>query len=124
MARVFLDANFVIETVGLRKSNAESRSLDGHDIFISPLTIHILCYAFKIDIPDKRIDNLIDQMHLVDINKKLMEFALLGPTMDFEDNIQLHSASLANADYFITHDQDLLKLAIFGKTKIVDSLDS
>ena len=122
MARVFLDTNFVIETIGLRRSKIASQNLSGHIAFVSPLTIHIMCYSFKIDIPDKRIDNFVDQVDLIDFTDDLTAIALSGPTNDFEDNIQLHSAVQANADFFLTNDDDLLKMKFFGKTKIVNKL--
>lgn len=123
MARIFLDSNFVIETVGLRKSEIESENLGSHEVFISPLTIHIVCYAFKRRIPDEIISGFVNQVHVVDLARRLVELALSGPTDDFEDNIQLHSATVADADYFLTHDQELLEIGYFGKTKIVDSLE-
>ena len=62
MARVFLDSNFVIETIGLRRSEVESENLKDHKAFISPLTIHIMCYSFKIKLPDITINDFISQV--------------------------------------------------------------
>ena len=122
MARIFLDANFVVETIGLRKSEAESVKLKGHDGFISPLTIHIICYSFKVKVPSDKINDFISQINVVDITEKLTGLALLGPTDDFEDNIQLNSAAEAQCKYFLTHDEDLLKMKFFGKAAIKSSL--
>lgn len=122
MARVFIDTNFVIESIGLRKSEMDSKQLEGHAAFISPLTIHTMCYAFKINIPDKRIDDFVNQVQIIDFTKKMVELALLGPTSDFEDNVQLHSADSVDANYFLTNDKELLDLKVFGQTKIVDRL--
>ncbi len=122
MARIFLDANFVIETIGLRKSSTTGRQLAGHEVCLSPLTIHIICYSFKIKVPDERIFDLVDQVLVVNLTSRLINPALIGPTQDFEDNIQLHSAVEANCDYFLTNDKELLILGYFGKTKIVNSL--
>jgi len=122
MARIFLDANFVVETIGLRKSEAESVKLKGHDGFISPLTIHIICYSFKVKVPSDKINDFISQINVVDITEKQTGLALLGPTDDFEDNIQLNSATEAQCKYFLTHDEDLLKMKFFGKAAIKSSL--
>ena len=122
MARIFLDANFVVETIGLRKSEAESVKLKGQDGFISPLTIHIICYSFKVKVQGDKINDFISQINVVDITEKLTGLALLGPTDDFEDNIQLNSAAEAQCKYFLTHDEDLLKMKFFGKAAIKSSL--
>lgn len=122
MARIYLDANFVVETIGLRKSDTESLKLKDHDGFISPLTIHIICYAFKIKVPSDKINDFINQINIVDITEKLIGLALMGPIDDFEDNIQLHSASEAQCKYFLTHDKNLLKMKFFGKLAIVNSV--
>lgn len=122
MARLFLDSNFVIETIGFRQSEAVSETLKSQRVYVSPLTIHIVCYIFKRKIPDPVISNFANQVNLVGLSPQLTELALLGPTADLEDNVQLHSASASNADYFLTHDQDLLEMKFFGKTKIVSSL--
>lgn len=123
MARIFLDSNFVIETIGLRHSEAVSESLKGHLAFVSPLTIHIVCYVFKRKIPDQVISDLVNQVHLTDFSQSLANLSLIGPTEDFEDNVQLHSASISAADYFLTHDQELLKMKFFGKTQITNKVN-
>jgi len=122
MAQIFLDSNFVIETIGLRKSEKESQNLKGHNAYVSPLTIHIICYVFKINVPSSVITNFVNQVHIVGITQKLLDLALLGPTKDLEDNIQLHSAAEAECDYFLTNDKNLLKIKFFGKTKIVNGI--
>ena len=122
MAHVYLDTNYVIETIGLRRSNVESERLSGHDLYLSPLTIHIVCYSFKIDIPSKKVDDFIKQVHLVNFTEELTSLALVGPTDDFEDNIQLHSSAKADCDYFLTNDEELLKMKFFGKVKIASTL--
>lgn len=122
MAQIFLDSNFVIETIGLRKSEKESQNLKGHNAYLSPLTIHIICYIFKINVPSGTITDFVDQVHLIDVSSKLVDLALSGPTNDFEDNIQLHSAAKAECDYFLTNDKNLLKMKFFGKTKIADQI--
>lgn len=118
MALVFLDPNFLIETIGLRKSQKDIPQLEGHEIFISPLTIHIICYVFKIKIPDTRISEILAQIHLVDLSEEVIRLSLSGPTKDLEDNIQLHSASASNCDYFLTNDAKILKMRFLEKLRL------
>lgn len=47
---------------------------------------------------------------------------LSGPTVDFEDNVQLHSAAEAECEIFLTEDKKLLKLGFFGKTHVVSQI--
>jgi predicted nucleic acid-binding protein len=122
MAQIFLDSNFVIETIGLRKTERESQNLKGHYVYVSPLTVHIVCYVFKINIPSQIITDFVNQIHIIDMTQKLVDLALSGPTKDLEDNIQLHSAAEAECDYFLTNDKNLLKIKFFGKTKIVNGI--
>ena len=122
MARVFIDANFVIETIGLRRSQVESENLKGHEVYLSPLTIHIICYSFKIKALDVTINDFINQTHIINLTEKLTKLALSGPTEDFEDNTQLHPAAEAGCDYFLTNDEKLLKMKFFGKTRISNSI--
>jgi len=119
---VFLDANFVIETIGLRRSEIESENLKDHEVYVSPLTIHVMCYSFKIKLPDKKIDDFVDQIYLTNFTEDLTKLALSGPTADFEDNIQLHSAAETECNYFLTNNEKLLKMKFFGKTEIVNDL--
>jgi len=43
---------------------------------------------------------------------------MTGPTDDFEDNVQLHSAVMGDCDYFLTMDKKLIKMKYFGKMRI------
>lgn len=48
--------------------------------------------------------------------------SLLGPTEDFEDNIQLNSAVVDDCDFFLTDDKKLLKFKVYKKVKIVKEI--
>ncbi|OGM77183.1 hypothetical protein A2188_01430 [Candidatus Woesebacteria bacterium RIFOXYA1_FULL_43_9] len=122
MAKVFLDSNYIIETVGLRQSAHRSQKLGYHILYLSPLSIHILCYVFKVKIPSSTLEKLLTQIHPVPLTGRVLEAALKGPTDDLEDNLQLCSATEADCEYFLTNDQALLKMGVFGKTKIVNGL--
>lgn len=122
MARIFLDANKVINLVS--KRGAESvDNFAGHQLVASPLSIHILCYISKKSLPDAELEEFVQKLNLVNINEDIVNRALKGPTPDFEDNIQLHSAAEVECDYFLTADKHLLNLKFFGRTIIADSTE-
>ena len=121
MAKIFLDTNIFIDFVEKRGKNIEDK-LGQHDLIISPLSIHILIYITKQKIPHDRLLKIVNLFLIIDLNKVISDKALHGPTSDFEDNVQLHSAVAADCDYFLTSDKQLFKLKFFGKTQIVSSL--
>lgn len=116
MARVFLDTNFYIDIT--KRAKEKWKSLGENLLFISPLSTHILFYARKLKVPDEEVNQLQKQFGIVPLTKYILDKALEGPIKDLEDNIQLHSAAEAEADFFLTNDDKLLKLKFFGKTKI------
>ena len=121
MAKIFLDANIFIDLVENR-SQLSINDLDNHDIFISVLSLHILMYVAKRKIPYEKLTNTLDMFLIVDFDQVIYYKSLAGPTSDFEDNVQLHSAASAECDMFITGDKQLLNLKFFGKTQIAQSL--
>ena len=54
---------------------------------------------------------------IVEFSDTILKRALEGPTPDFEDNVQLHSAAEAECDLFLSEDKKLLELKFFGKTQ-------
>lgn len=121
MARVFLDANTLIDVIE-RKEGLSIEALASHALFISPLSLHILAYVYKYKCPSDILQAATQSFSLVSFTSELVSLASLGPTQDFEDNIQLQSASSVSCDIFLTSDQDLLKLGVFGMTRIVKNL--
>lgn len=61
--------------------------------------------------------------NVIPFSEDVLKKSLNGPTSDFEDNVQLHSAAEAECDYFLTNDEKLLKMKFFGKTEIRNSVD-
>jgi len=120
MVRVFLDTNFYIDITKRAKEKWES--IRGNVLFISPLSTHILFYARKLKVPDQEVNELQKQFGIVPLNKYILDKALEGPTKDFEDNIQLHSAAEADCDIFLTSDIKLLKMKFFGKVQIISAI--
>lgn len=120
MARVFLDTNLYIDVA--KRAKEKWMSLESHLLFISPLSTHILFYARKIKGPDQEINELQEQIGIVPFTKHILDKALIGPTTDLEDNVQLHSAAEAECDFFLTNDKKLLALKFFGKTRILTDL--
>lgn len=121
MAKVFLDTNYFIDAVERKPKKAILESLKGHSLFISPLSVAIYCYLYKIKVPNKQLSIQLEEIQSINLSQKMAGDALLGPTPDYEDNIQLHSASEAECEYFLTNDKRLLKLKFFGKLKILSS---
>lgn len=121
MANIFLDTNIFFDIVYRNKAQVAEMVID-HQLFISPLSCHIYFYTFKVSVPNSMFTEQIEKFNIVPLDAELLEKALGGPTSDLEDNIQLHSAATAECDVFLTHDQDLIKMAFFGKTRITPSL--
>ena len=121
MANVFLDTNILIDITRGRNNNDLPQALDQYSIYVSPLSVHILYYSSKTRVPNAVTRHIIDEMKIVDLTKSILDKSLDGPTVDLEDNIQLHSAVEADCDFFITRDQQLLSYGYFGKTKITNT---
>lgn len=117
MARIFLDTNFYIDVT--KRAKAKWDPLRENLLFISPLSVHILFYARKLKVSDKDVNELHEQFGIVPFTERILDKALIGPTIDLEDNIQLHSAAESECDLFITSDKILLAMKFFGKTQII-----
>src|SRR5579872_1592264 len=102
MAKVFLDANYFIDAIHRKPEKEILPSLLNHVIYTSTLSWHIYCYAFKIKVPDKRVTLQKEEFQITEFTEKILTNALVGPTSDFEDNVQLHSAAEAECDIFLT----------------------
>ena len=120
MANIFLDTNLLFDIVIRNKKKATI--LKDHNLYISPLSYHIYCYSEDVKIPDKNLSATIGSFTFVSLTQKILEDAMSGPTSDLEDNIQLFSAYKCGADIFLTNDKKLIKMKLFGKTKIVSTL--
>lgn len=117
MARIFLDTNFYIDIT--KRAKRKWDQLRGNLLFISPLSTHILFYTRKLKVTDLGVNELQEQFGIVPFTKFILDKALEGPTRDFEDNIQLHSAAEGECDYFLTSDKKILRMKFFGKTQII-----
>ncbi|MDP3974410.1 MAG: type II toxin-antitoxin system VapC family toxin [bacterium] len=120
MAKIFLDTNIFVDLVEKRK-NIEIADFFEHELFLSPLSVHILTYIYKYSMPDKKLEDLKKHFNVVSLNMRITEQSIIGPTSDFEDNVQLHSAAQAECDLFWTEDKKLLALKFFGKTRMASS---
>lgn len=123
MARVFLDVNILIDLTEERKDKTLDDFGD-HKLFISPLSIHILTYMYKYRMPNKKLLGLPTQFTIIPCTDTITLQSLSGPTSDFEDNVQLHSAAAAECDTFLTEDKKLLGMKFFGKTELKSTLAS
>lgn len=120
MAKVFLDTNIYID-VCYRNPKVAYQFRDSQ-IYFSPLSTHILYYSAKLKAPQAKIEQISSDFGVIPLGKATLKKALHGPTLDLEDNIQLHSAAEADCDYFLTNDKKLLKMKFFGKTRITNKI--
>lgn len=121
MAKVYVDTNYFIGLVN-RTPETDVDILNKHYGYVSVLSCHILFYINKELVPNIKLNKYINQFHTVGLPENLLKTALEGPTVDLEDNIQLHSASKSDCDYFLTFDKKLLKMKFFGKMRIVSTI--
>ncbi|MBL7036605.1 type II toxin-antitoxin system VapC family toxin [Candidatus Microgenomates bacterium] len=119
MANIFLDTNFFIDVS--ERDTGKQKMLDGHKVFVSPLSYHIFFYSYKHKVPSKLLLKYKDVFEIVGLSEKILILSLEGPGNDLEDNIQLHSAVEAECDIFLTNDKKLLKMKFFGKMKIASA---
>ena len=124
MANIFLDTNYFIDAIHRRPEKQILNSLLHHSVCISTLSFHIYCYIFKTKISDKNVIAQREKFQIIDFSQEILEKSLNGPTSDFEDNVQLHSAAEAECDVFLTSDTKLLDMKFFGKMKILGLLES
>ncbi len=120
MARVFLDVNIIIDFIEDRRE--VNPSLLENDLFVSPLSFHILIYTYKHKIPSEKLIKSRKYFNIIPFGENINDNALLGPTTDFEDNVQLHSAAAAECDLFLTNDKHLISMKFFGKTRITQEI--
>lgn len=118
MAKVFLDANYFIDVIHRKPEKQLLDYLIGHTVYISPLSFHIYCYIYKIKMPNKKVISQKEIFAIAEFSGEILTKALSGPTRDFEDNVQLHSAAQSECDIFLTGDKKLQKLGFFGKVEI------
>lgn len=122
MAAVFLDTNYFIDIFQRKPESDVIDTLEGCVLYISPLSVHIYCYVYKIKIPNAYLGDQLKKVVCVELNKEILNKSIVGPTTELEDNIQLHSAAIGGCDYFLTSDKNLLKMKFFGKVAILEKL--
>lgn len=118
MAKVYVDTNCFIG-LSIRSPDIDSKHIDAHEAFVSALSCHVLFYVTKTKVPSPQMNAFIEGFNILSLESGTVAKALHGPTDDLEDNIQLHSAALIDADYFVTLDKKLLKMKFFGRVQIV-----
>ena len=121
MAKIFLDTNKVVDILG-KRDDSVVKSLENNQVFMSVLSVHIFCYAFKVGIPEERLAEQLEVFLLIGLNESVLTKAMRGPTNDLEDNIQLHNGAEAGCDIFLTSDKKLLQMKFFGMMRIENKL--
>jgi predicted nucleic acid-binding protein len=119
MAGIYLDANIIFDIVRKRRASKAYSLLTGYKPYISPLTIHILNYVYGQVMPQKALAKHLSDYILVPLDQSICQQALLGPTSDFEDNVQLYSATKAECHKFYTRDKKLIWLGHFNDFEIL-----
>lgn len=122
MANIFLDVNVLIDFI-CNGGDERLESLRDYQLSTSTLSWHIVCYLMKWKIPNDKLSKIFNVLMSVEMSNSIVKRSMHGPTDDFEDNVQLHSASEAECDYFLTLDKKLLKMKYFGKMKISNKID-
>jgi predicted nucleic acid-binding protein len=120
MAKVFLDVNYLIDVTWRNPNLGEQ--LYSHDLVISPASLSIVAYVGKVKCPSEMLTAIVNTYQMAALDDEVLIPALYGPTKDIEDNIQLQSALLEKCQFFLTHDNDLLKMGIFGSMVITSML--
>ncbi len=121
MAKIFLDTNILIDLIEQRRKITWDRFL-GNSLYISTLSINIYLYTHKGKVPNKKVADAQSYFNYLALSGSIVKNALLGPTNDFEDNIELHSAASEECHFFLTEDKQLLRMIYFGKVKIINNV--
>lgn len=109
MAKIFLDANCLIDVFG-RRDETLATLLNPHQLNISALSLHIFAYVEKLHMPTSLLSQISSLVHVVNLTGVIVNHSAQGPTPDFEDNIQLQSAVAVGCQYFLTRENRLLKM--------------
>ncbi|MDP4011608.1 MAG: hypothetical protein Q8P72_05290 [Candidatus Roizmanbacteria bacterium] len=117
MADLYLDSNVFIDIQEGRKKISLD-IFDNSTVYLAPLSLHMYFYIYKKKIPYDLFKELQELVILVDFTSEIAFKSLEGPTKDFEDNVQLHSAIDADCDIFYTRDGGLLKMGYFDNLEI------
>lgn len=120
--KLFLDANVFIDIIDGR-TDWDISLFDKKSVCVSVLSLHIACYTLRYAMPFLQLHDLVEDLEFVSLSQEDAFKALKGPTADYEDNLQLHTAIAAGADRFITRDKKLLDLGYFGALEITDQID-
>ena len=121
MVKIFLDANVFYDLME-KRNKWDFGSLHEDILLVSVESVSIWLYIAKHKMPRESYVELFNQFNFLSFTDSIARKAFLGPTNDYEDNIQLHTAVESDADVFVTKDKNLLKMAIYGKVRIVDHL--
>ena len=112
MKKLYLDTNIFIDILTERDESITSFKeilpyLKHSQIYLSTLSIHITYYTLKIKQNsglDKKVQNYIRTINLVDLSEEITLLAISNFTTDFEDTLQYCSAFSRNCDYILTRD--------------------
>jgi predicted nucleic acid-binding protein len=121
MENIFVDVNVFIDIFGAREYGF-AEMVDKKTLTVSALSFHVLMYILRLKVPNDEMEMYRENLLIVDLSKEIVKRAMVGPTDDFEDNVQLHSAVAGDCDFFLTLDKKLLKMKYFGKMIISNQI--
>lgn len=116
MIKLFADANVVAEILfGRAKSTAcqEFLGQEGHWLFVSALTVHIIYYLAERDHRDMaRVKRGLEPYLIIPIDQRVVELAQARfAGRDFEDCLQAAAAELAGCERIVTLDRHFEELS-------------
>lgn len=118
MAHLFLDANCLIDVFGHRDESL-AIILDPHQLSTSVLSLHILAYVGKVSIPSPLLSQIGIMVNIASLTTTITRLSLQGPTANFEDNVQLQTATANGCNYFLTKDARLCKMRQWQRLRII-----
>lgn len=118
MDKIFLDTNVFMRLLEGRLEDSWQK-FDAYQCCISALSIHIAVYVHKLRIPNATMSSFTTHFVILPISNQASKQSLEGPTSDYEDNLQLHTALESNTAQFVTLDKKLLDLKSIGIMNVV-----
>ena len=120
--KVFLGANFLLDLTLQRSGFADAknvmqRSITGEiELVTTPAVLHITGYfitkAYNRQISKQLLSALLNDVKVIDCDHSMALMAINSRIPDIEDALQYYTALAHKADYFISSDVELKKVAL------------
>lgn len=120
-AKIFLDANVLLDFLLKRKQYEQSKKLiqivenGAIRAYVTPAIIHIISYwlgkQYSKSTAKQVLVELLSQIRVIDCNHDIVVTAILSDMSDVEDALQYFTAIHHQMDFFVTLDKNLIKAA-------------